>query len=54
MKKTYISPSIEVMKLISPALLVASGSGELGAPAADDLFGSEDEFFDLFGGFPFH
>lgn len=36
MKKNYISPTIEIVKLAAPALLVVSGSGELGAPAIDD------------------
>lgn len=36
MKKNYISPTIEIVKLAAPTLLVASGSGELGAPAIDD------------------
>ncbi|MCR4603273.1 MAG: hypothetical protein K5683_07065 [Prevotella sp.] len=53
MKKTYISPSTEVIKLLSPTLLVVSGSGELGAPAASDPMGLDDDFINLFGDFRF-
>jgi hypothetical protein len=50
MKKKYISPTVEVIELVTPPLLVTSGSGELGAPAAGDAFeGAEDPFgfFDI-------
>ena len=48
MKKKYISPTVEVIELVTAPLLVTSGSGELGAPAAGDTFDSGDEFFDFF------
>jgi hypothetical protein len=43
MKKEYITPTCEIVKLEIPMLLVTSGSGELGAPATGDCFGEEDE-----------
>jgi len=43
MKKKYINPTFEIVKLAAPTLLVVSGSGELGAPSYDNSTNDYDD-----------